>query len=372
MVHPVQTECVNYITQRTESIMALFYLLTLYCAIRASSRPRALAWNAASIISCGLGMASKEVMVTAPLMVALYDWAYRSEPYAQVLRRRLGLYAGLAATWAVLAVLMAGGPRSATVGFGHGISGWAYALNQCVEIVGYLKLAAWPDPLILDYGFPRRLTFGEALPYAVLLVALVVATILLFVRWPRLGYPAVWFFAILAPSSSIIPIATEVAAERRMYLSLAGLVVLLVVAVWVLVARAPAPHRRVAGAIVLVLAMLPLVWATRQRNSLYRDPVAIWEASVRAVPDNHRALTNLGIVLATGGRFGEAINAFEEALRIKPDTPRTGYNLANALAAQGRVGEAAAIAREALAQAEAAGDDELAEAIRARLALYRQ
>src|SRR4029453_12410045 len=107
VVHPLNSEAVNYITQRTESLMALFYLLTLYCAVRAEGppeaghyvlagpakagrpAPNALAkagrdvrgvrlqadrrWAAASIASCALGMASKESMVTAPLMVLIYD-----------------------------------------------------------------------------------------------------------------------------------------------------------------------------------------------------------------------------------------------------------------------------------------------------------
>ena len=67
MVHPIQTECVNYITQRSESVMALFFLLTLYCAIRAGGGRRSLPWSVAAVVSCGLGMASKEAMVTAPV-----------------------------------------------------------------------------------------------------------------------------------------------------------------------------------------------------------------------------------------------------------------------------------------------------------------
>ncbi|MHC4967156.1 MAG: tetratricopeptide repeat protein [Planctomycetota bacterium] len=340
-VHPLQAECVNYTTQRTESIMALFYLLTLYCAIRAAAGPGALAWSAASVIACGLGMASKEAMVTAPLMVALYDWAYRSEPYANVLRRRLGLYAGLAATWAVLAVLMAGGPRQATVGFGHGISGWEYALNQAVAIPGYLKLVVWPDPLILDYGFPRPLTIGDTLPYAILLTVLAGAAALLLIRRPPIGYPAAWFFVILAPTSSVVPIATEVAAERRMYLPLAGVIVLLVVAVGALAARIPGRFRPAYAASALAaLAAAALLAATWQHNALYGDPVAMWEASAHAVPDNHRARTNLGVALTAAGRLDEAIDQLQEALRLEPDATRAGYNLANALAARGRAEEA--------------------------------
>jgi tetratricopeptide (TPR) repeat protein len=283
-------------------------------------------------------------------MVALYDWAYRGEPYAAVLRRRAGLYAGLAATWVVLAVLMAGGPRASSVGTGHGVSAMTYALNQCVVIPGYLKLAVWPDPLLLDYGFPRELSIGDALPGAALLAALLAATALLLRRHPALGFPAAWFFVTLAPTSSMVPIATEVAAERRMYLPLAGLIVLAVAGAYALAAATANRRLRVGAVLALaVLAAAPLAAATCRRNSTYRDPVAMWAASVRAVPDNPRARTNLGIALATRGRLDDAIDQFEASLRIAPDATRAGSNLANALAAQGKLPEAIARYRAVLA-----------------------
>jgi tetratricopeptide (TPR) repeat protein len=286
-------------------------------------------------------MASKEAMVTAPVVVALYDWAYRDEPCGTLWRRRRGLYAGLAATWVVLAFLMAGGPRAGTVGFGHGITGWEYALNQCLAIAGYLKLVVWPDPLILDHGFPQPLSIGDVLPFAVLLAALVAAAVLLFIRRPRLGFPVLWFLVILAPTSSLVPIATEVAAERRMYLPLAGLVVGAVAVGYALLEMVTKRPRPVAvGTLTAVLVAAPLIVVTWRRNALYRDPVAMWEASAVAVPTNHRARTNLGIALATSGQLDEAIAQFEASLDLEPDVARTSYNLANALAAQGRLDEA--------------------------------
>ena len=64
-------------------------------------------WSAAAVLSCALGMASKEVMVTAPVVVLLYDRVFLAGSWKEVARRRRGLYAGLAGTWLILAVLMA-------------------------------------------------------------------------------------------------------------------------------------------------------------------------------------------------------------------------------------------------------------------------
>src|SRR6266478_10167003 len=69
LVHPLQTESVTYLIQRAESLMGLFYLLTLYCGIRGVQSPRPGAWFLGAVVACGLGMGSKEVMVTAPIMM---------------------------------------------------------------------------------------------------------------------------------------------------------------------------------------------------------------------------------------------------------------------------------------------------------------
>src|SRR5579859_2016900 len=83
VVHPLQTEAVTYIVHRYESFMGMFYLLTLYCVIRGatancSGRSRdacgtRLAWYIGAIVFCALGMGSKEVMITAPVLIFLYD-----------------------------------------------------------------------------------------------------------------------------------------------------------------------------------------------------------------------------------------------------------------------------------------------------------
>ena len=170
-------------------------------------------------------------MVTAPLVVVLYDRVFVFDSFRDAIRSRRGLYAGLAATWAVLAALMWSGPRSAVGGFSTGISPWTYLLNQAQMIAHYLRLTVWPRSLVVFYGWPVALTLGDVLPYALLVTALLAATIVALVRAPALGFLGAWFFMTLAPTSSVVPIATEVGAERRMYLPLLALIVLVAVPV---------------------------------------------------------------------------------------------------------------------------------------------
>ena len=78
--------------------MGLFYLLTLYCFIRGAGSARPIFWYFTAVVACLLGMATKEVMATAPLIVLLYDRTFLAGSLRGALRRRYGLYLAMAAT----------------------------------------------------------------------------------------------------------------------------------------------------------------------------------------------------------------------------------------------------------------------------------
>ncbi|HTR77828.1 MAG TPA: tetratricopeptide repeat protein [Gemmatimonadaceae bacterium] len=248
LVHPIQSEAVNYVVQRTELIVSGCYLGTLYASIRAwdaaTARGR-VKWYVVGGIVCLLGMGSKEVMISAPLAVMLYDRAFRLSSWKQVVRPGAGrgwFYLGLAATAGWLVDLMAGNPRASTVGFGGGMTWYQYLYSQCWAILHYVRLFFWPDQLTLDYGkFPVHGLAG--VPGLIVLTACGVATIVAWTRpqrWGWFGFLGAWFFMILAPSSSVVPITTEIAAERRIYLPLVSVII-------VLVASLDALRRRMAG-----------------------------------------------------------------------------------------------------------------------------
>lgn len=346
VIHPLQTEGVTYVTQRTESLMGLFYLLTLYCALRGRDSPRPVFWHAAAIVACCLGMATKEVMVTAPVLVLLHDAVFGAGSIRRAVRSRAWFYGGLATTWIILAVLMAPGPRSKSVGLSHGVSAFQYALNQCEVIIGYVRLAFWPHPLILDYGTPLRLTLEQVAPHALGLAVLLVGTVVMLLRRPQLGFLGAWFFLILAPTSSFVPIATEVAAERRMYLPLAGIVTLVVVGVRramdllpASVFGSPSRCRALAAALVLAVA-IPLGCATSRRNAAYAEPNAMWRDVVVHRPQNARAQCGKAAALAAGGDYEGALRHYGIALQIEPNDSVTHHNVGGVLARMGRYDEA--------------------------------
>jgi len=320
VVHPLASECIGYVSQRSETLMALCLLLVLLgvarCAGAASHRERRNAC-ALAIGACAVGMGTKESMAVAPLVAWLYDASCWSGSLREAWRRRRGLYLGLAATWLLLLALHAGAPRGRSVGFGHGVSVATYLAHQMQMLVTYLARAVWPHPLVLDYGWPLPLAWGDVLPEAALVLLWIALAGLLWWRRPALGFPLVAGLLVLAPSSSFVPIATEVGAERRFYLPLAGLIACAAACAGVALGAAPRAVRRAAVAgVALVVAVFALV--TRARNHDYASPETLWRGVVAARPGQPRALLTLGQLLREQGRPDEAEPWIQAALRIHP------------------------------------------------------
>ena len=336
-LHPLNSELIEYVVQRTESLMALFYLLTLYCAIRAfESGRRGGKWRVAAVLSCAAGMACKESMVTAPIVVALYDRVFLFDSFAEAIRKRRPLYIGLAATWAIVAMLLASGGRT-SVGFSSGISPWTYLLNQADVVAQYLKLVVWPRALVLDYGVPQPLMWQDVIAPASLLLVLLAAAIAALVYLPELGFLGVCVFIILAPTSSIVPIATEVGAERRMYLPLACLVVLAVVALYVLVWRIVGEKRAAVVSMVVAVALASVATAgTIARTREYSSRLELSRTIVARRPTG-RAHFLLGSELIAAQREQEAISEFRASAS---EYPPAHFALGVELAGQQRIDDA--------------------------------
>jgi Tfp pilus assembly protein PilF len=423
IVHPLQTSSVTYVVQRVEVLMGMFYLLTLYCAIRAAGAPTGepqraglsrgreasaaptgersepactgerqragpyrgseasaapVWWSVAAVVSCALGMGSKEVMATAPIVVILWDVVFNRDAMV----RRRGLYAALCATWMILAVLVAGGPRSLSVGFGFAEwPWWRYLLAQSAIVLHYLRLALVPWPLVLDYSWmPPASVRDVVLPFAAI-SALVALTAWGLRRRSPAAFAGACVFIILAPTSSVLPIVTEVAAEHRMYLPLAPVVALAVAGAFLGLRRAagtPQSSRAAvrAGATAVALVVAVSVVMTRARNADYHAYERIWSDTIAKRPRNARAQNNyaaslvadgrfaeaeahlriavdadpmfaeaqanLGVALSAQSQFDEGIAHLKRAIAIRPDYAAAYRNLGEAYAAQGRLGEAAA------------------------------
>ena len=353
-LHPLQTEAVTYIVQRVESLMGLFFFLTLYFFIRSVEEPeigkrKAESGNAKtgkgskfplfafrfpilSVAACLLGTATKEVIALAPVMVLLCDRTFYAGSFGEAWRRRRRLHLALMATWIPLALFVAstGWNRGGSAGFDVGIHPWAYWLTQVEAVARYLRLAVWPHPLVFDYGTFWR-TPGQALPYALVVVPLAAATVVALRFRPVEGFLGAWFFGILAPTS-VIPGTFQIIVEHRMYLPLAAVTAGAVGACYQLWGRR--------GLLLLVPAAALLGVLTYRRNAEYRSDIEMWSATEEARPENGRAHNNLGNAYLAEGRLDDAAACYREAIRLAPDAVDAHSNLGGILLRTGRIPEA--------------------------------
>lgn len=380
-VHPLQTESVTYVIQRIESLAGLCYLLTLYCVARAFNSKWTAAWKMCAIVCCAVGMLTKEIVVTAPLVVFLYDACCRSGSYRAALRRNRLLYAGLAATWLIPVLLLLRSPRGGTVGFNLGVSPLDYLRTQAGVIIYYLRLCFYPHPLAISYSdWPIVREWRNAMiPGIVVMVLLCISAIGAAKRrlW---GLAGAFFFLVLSCSSSFIPIVTEPAAERRMYLPLAAVIGVVVVLVErgiaglleLLEARLGVHCALKVGVFLLIVGLLTS--GTVRRNADYKsaegllsktlavrrgdelvrgalieeliqqkrfaDAETIQTEGLARNPISYILYDNWGRSMLSAGRFDEAVPAFDKALEIRPHDYRARSGAGAALAEQGRWREA--------------------------------
>jgi len=356
MVHPLQTQSVTYVIQRCESMMGLFFLLALWCVLRGATADRhSVWWNAAAVASCAVATGCKEMTVALPPLVLIYDRAFLSDSWRRAVRARWKVCAALAVPPAVeAAYLIFSGfltDDAGTVGLGVKVyTPYTYLLTQAGVLFHYLRLAVWPVGLTLDYlDWPPCRSLADCWPQGSAILALLAATGWGVARGTAWGFLGAWFFLILAPTSSFVPIQDAV-FEHRMYLPLAA-VVLLVVCGAAECGRA-AGGRRVgpalggaAAVVVVVLAMLTVV-----RNEDYSSPARLYAADAAERPANGGARLNLAVQLFAAGDVAAADAELEAAMALPLRLPNLRIERVRVLRESGRAAEAVALSRELVAE----------------------
>lgn len=322
LVHPLQTQAVTYIVQRMESLCSLLFLLSLYGLVRGHGSARSAPWYLLTIASCWLGMGCKQTMTACPLILLLYDRIFLAGSWRNVVSRwwvHMGTFLSLG--WlAWLTVVAVKGEDVASAGFGlKEITGWEYLCSQGGVLLHYLRLVIWPDVLCFDYVWPKATEPLAIWPQCGIILALLLTSFWLLWKQPRIGLVAISFFFILAPSSSIVPIA-DLAFEHRMYLPLACVLILLVLGGFQLTSRLKLQPQQLAllRTALVVLPAILLGGRTMLRNRDYANEMAMWQLIARQRPANARAYKNIAHIYHHAGQRELALQNYERALELDP------------------------------------------------------
>jgi hypothetical protein len=301
-LHPMQTEAVTYISGRSSSLMASFYLgaLLAYLAGRA--------WPVSALLFV-LALATRETAVTLPAALLLVELC-RGTRWREILRRQAAHWLLLALAGAVILFT----PRYLELlAYGFRERGFADNLLTQVGAVSYL---VWHlvslQGLNIDPALPTitAWTPSLAMQFALLLLLLGIGVASLRRRsW--LAFGILWFFLQLAPTNSFVP-RLDAANDRQVYLACWGLFFALAVQV----ASLGLPRPALRAGLALVASLFVAASVLRQLD--YRDEVSLWQAAVREAPWNPRAHNNLGYAYYQAGRKAEAWREIDTALFLDP------------------------------------------------------
>lgn len=339
--HPIHTEAVTYISGRRDVLSTLFFLLGFYCFIRyrKTHHPGLLV---GTLIAYVMGVLSKEMAVTLPAVMFLYDWYLELDlrrsredrvswhdvtQSAKVVlwRHKLlyGLVVGVGLFFVYYYLFVT--PASTNLSIYWGGSFYTNFLTTLKIFAKYLQLVFWPVTLVADYNSGQVFPLAFSLLEPVVLVSLLVvslavwASIWCFKNDAPLGFGGLFFFVTLLPVSHIIP-HHELISEHYLYLPSVGICLILA---WIVERLA---GRRAMGiwayaAAVVVLALFS--WRIVVRNRDWVDEFTLWTATLRDAPLSVRAHTNLGLVFLSRNDLDRAIEHFEKSLAI-PSKPELG------------------------------------------------
>lgn len=343
-LHPLQTETVDYVVQRTELLVALFYLGGFAAAAIGTVSSRSPRWSIVAVGCALCGVFCKEVIASLPLVILLYDGCFATAGVLHALRKRPWMYVGLFSSWVVLGAVVACAPRGASVGFHHGITPWQYLLTEAGALVLYLRLALWPAALSVSYAdWPIAHSIGDAILPGLFVLILLIVCLVATMRRSAAGLLGTTCFLILAPTSSFVPIATEPVAERRMYLPLAAITLLIVICAHALLRKSSgighAAARRGLFGISVALA-LPLAGRTITRNHDYQSALVLWTKTADARPANYVAYCGIGHALLDLDRAKDALDPLEKSVQLKGDYVDGWFHRGRALQRLGRYDEA--------------------------------
>lgn len=357
--HPVQTQAVTYLWQRSTSLATLFYLasVVLYVRCRLSSvesseppgamRLRAsflkpLVYYIAALLSAVLAMKTKEIAFTLPVAIAACEFLF----FRSRLANRLLYLLPVFLTMSIIPLSILGmetsfknllGDVSSSTRVMSDISRWDYLLTQFSVVTTYLRLIFWPANQNVDYDYPvfRSFFTPEVSLSFLVLLALFGTGIYLWARFREkapqtrlISFGIFWFFITLSVESSIIPII-DVIFEHRVYLPSVGIFIASVTVLFLFSERLKPRfnHALNLTAIVLSAAVLIFSFAAHQRNLVWGSEVSLWEDNALKSPRKSRVLNNLGVAYQKNNELQKALEMYSRAISANPPYTYAYYNL---------------------------------------------
>ena len=330
-IHPLRVESVAWIAERKDVLSGVFFFLTLI-AYAHYAAARSLRTYIVMAIAFALGLMSKPMLVTTPVVLLLLDyWPLRrgqktdDKGRINLILEKLPLFAMSAAASIVTVTLQIHSPT---------VTGqlpflWRFE-NALVTCITYFWQIFWPVKLAVFYPHPNdTLAIWQIGLAAVVLIAISLIAFAMRKTRPYLLVGWLWYLTMLLPVIGIIQVGLQGHADRYTYLPHIGLYIALTWLIFDLSKSFSPGDRIVATAAPVVLAVLSFVgW---KQTGYWRNSETLWTHAMAVTKDNEVANTNLGMLASERGQFDQALSFLHGALEIRSRDQHRYYDLRRAI-----------------------------------------
>ncbi|MBW2469385.1 MAG: tetratricopeptide repeat protein [Deltaproteobacteria bacterium] len=360
--HPVNAEAVNGISYNEDLLAAFFFFVALlfYMRLQPSASKPGYLFFALSLSFFLLGLLSKEMAITLPAIVVLYDLILR-EPVCEkvsvkrvlaVIQDRKYYYAGylgvgLFYLW--LRFFAIYNPQEVETQI------WGRLIDRVLYLpvifLKYIQLSLFPYPLNADYVFTYPTRFVDGLPLLSFLVVLglVIYSFFALRNQKALSFGIWWFFITLFPVCNLIQIYNPF-AERYMYIPLLGFCLVISIFLETLLSRISFNRAGILRVFIIGCVVGAFSLITINRNRDWKDSYSLWTQTLEVEPDSFRAHGNLARVYQERGMIDASLREVKKTLELNPNDYKAYYNLGVVLGEQGFVAEAVSAYQKTVAK----------------------
>lgn len=341
--HPLHVESVAWITERKDVLSGFFWFAALLAYVHFVRR-RSLGRYLLVVALFCLGLMSKPVVVTLPLVLILLDvWP-------------LGRIREAGAIWEktpLLALSIAASVMTYVVQSGAGAVGSLESLplakrlgNASLSYILYGRKTFWPTGLAAFYPYPAELLAWQVIAATFVLLAITGVALLWLRRRPWFATGWFWYLVTLVPMIGLVQVGAASHADRYMYISAVGLWIMLAWGGAELAERWPRA-KPVIGSLAAAscAACLCLTWFQAQ---YWENTITLFRHAIQVTDGNWVAYNDLGAALRNQGQTDEAIADFSRALEIRSGYLDALVNRSEAYNAERRHDEAARDSQAAL------------------------
>ncbi len=374
-LHPLHTEVVAWVAAVTELEMTVFYLGSLVFFLQLGSVPAKNSKKSAMFmcVCFALALLSKEQAMTLVPLATIYEHFYRSDRETSSWKTKFSRYGGfwvIGALYFVFRVTVLGGLAPVRQ---HADVSWPQAFLSAFALVGqYVAKLFWPHPLLAAYVFRKSVAVSDPPVLAGISVGVLAGALFIYL-WKRArnySFAVIWIAVTLAPVLNARWMATNVFAERYLYLPSMGFCALLASG-FVFLFRRVTRMRVLRWALTTAVIILFIVAGGEivARNRVWRDDFTLvtqtlavephaaymrvdlgvlewnshrkaeaerdWQMALADMPDNAVALSNLGLANLENKRYNEATNYLQQAIALRPRFAAPHIHLAGIYAAKG-------------------------------------